>query len=378
MCNILILPPYSMINREEFENMCYNNWHSWGLVTKIDGKLDIQKVVPQSGEIDADEIEKIWKLLDRDQEFERILHVRHNTAGATTLENAHPFDVYYDPKSGRQVVFMHNGTMYEYKSKKVTQNSYGVYTTDDDLDGPSDSKNFVDKILTPMLASADYGNGHGDICNKMFHLIMSKMFPSGNRGLLIASDQPDLLLGDWKTIKDSNGKEIKTANTDYFKDVTRGPENDRRKEREKLAREAERRSASPAKTNTNKTGQTVVPLKDFVFNKHSIYRLNDSMANLTDDWSVWDRSHAMYLGGATRDELEELYSNKNVCLIVMDWIFADYYSVNKELNDLDDKHQRQASYINSLHSKLKTAGIDLENLEVEKLVDMVTANTKAA
>lgn len=359
--------------------MCYNNWHSWGLVTRIDGKLDIIKKVPESGEIDQEEIEVIWKLLERDQEFERILHVRHNTAGATSIDNCHPYPVYYNESSGREIVFMHNGTMYEYKSKVTVPNQWGTgFVTEDDPDGPSDSKNFVDQILTPMLTTQDYGNGHGDVNSKFFVKILGKIWPTGNRGLIIPNDQNLVFLGDWKKIKGENDMDIWSSNDDYFHKVTRGPESQRREEREKKAREAERARTSAFTAGTN--NPEVTPLSSFNFNQHSIYNLSTTLDNITYDWKLWDRDCAVTLGGATREELEFLYSDKESCLTVMDWIFGDYHELYQEHNDLEDKHQRQATYINQLHGKLRAAGVDNDilGMDNDKLADMVSLNVKAA
>lgn len=381
MCNILILPPYGMPVREKFENMCYNNWHSWGIVTRIDGKLDVVKKVPASGEIDAEEIEVIWKLLERDQEFERILHVRHNTAGATSLDNCHPYDVFYDPSNGRQVLFMHNGTMYEYKSKITVPNQWNTgFITEDDPDGLSDSKNFVDQILTPMLCSQDYGEGHGDVNSKFFIKLIGKLWPSGNRGLIIPNDQNLVFLGEWKKIKGENDIEIWSSNDDYFHKVTRGPESQRREEREKKAREAERARAFDFTASGSNGVREITPLSSFNFNKHSIYNLTCTLDNITYDWTLWDRDTAVSIGGATRDELEALHSDKESCLTVMDWIFGDYYELYQDYNDLEDKHKRQATYINQLHGKLRAAGIDNDILSMDnnELADMVILNTKAA
>ena len=90
---------------------------------------------------------------------------------------------------------------------------------EDDDDGPSDTRNYVEKVLIPYLTSTDHGNGHGDINHPFTKFAMNKFFPGGNRGILICNDQPFVLLGDWKEIKNSNGDTIKTSNTDYFDEV---------------------------------------------------------------------------------------------------------------------------------------------------------------
>ena len=152
MCNILLLKPGQMPYKEEFINMCYNNWHSYGLVVKVDGKLDIKRHVPES-EIDPLEL---WNLIEKDRQYERLVHVRHTTAGATNLDNCQPFDVFYQEHKGKNptnIVFAHNGTLYDYKSKKWDDKGIQM----DDPDGPSDTKNFVDQVLIPFITASDFG-----------------------------------------------------------------------------------------------------------------------------------------------------------------------------------------------------------------------------
>src|SRR5690242_17622380 len=145
MCKIVILKKGQMLPFDKLQNAVWNNWHSYGIVVKGPKKFDIFKKVADGddGEISADEIQDI---LAKNQEFDRFLHVRHNTAGATDEGNTHPMTVYRDKH--RQVEFMHNGTLYEYKSKKPSAD--GKSLVDDDS-GPSDTRNFADEVLIPYL-----------------------------------------------------------------------------------------------------------------------------------------------------------------------------------------------------------------------------------
>ena len=142
MCNIIILKPGQMPVKSDLFNMCYNNWHSFGLVSEVDGKLDVVREVPENNEVDP---ERVLKLLSDNRQYKRYLHVRHNTVGATSLENTHPFDVYYDSKSGRTVLFMHNGTLHEYKGSYIG-GAYQSYSTSDNT-GDSDTKRFTEEVL---------------------------------------------------------------------------------------------------------------------------------------------------------------------------------------------------------------------------------------
>lgn len=362
MCNILWLKAGQMpLNKDEFWNMCYNNWHSYGISVVVDGRLDTKRVVPTSGEIDPQEV---WDTILRDRQYERFLHVRHTTAGLTNVENCHPFDVFYQERKGehpRDVKFMHNGTLYEYKSKKLSDTG-SSHLVDDDS-GPSDTQNYVNRVLIPYLTSIDVGNGKGDISSPLVRDLLRKFWPlTGNRGLLYSGDQEPVLLGDWKKMKASDGSDIISANDDYFDKVTRGPEKERRE-----AAEAERKktitATSVSSFRTSAAGVPVnipadiVPFTRFDFSfkdrRSGLYDLKTSFAHILGDWNVWDRGTAVALGAATVDELTELYDkDKKGTIQLMDWIFADYAQMYDEYNEINDKHKKATDRIATIQGEL--------------------------
>lgn len=349
MCNIIILEPGQMPIRDEFDNMCYNNWHAFGLVTFIDGKLDIQK----KAFTDTDEInpQVLWDLLKRDIQYRRVLHVRHMTAGNNNIENAHPFDVFYSDK--RNVQFMHNGTLYNYKSKKKTESG----TIMDDDTGPSDSKNFVDKVLTPYLSAMDFGNGHGDIRHPMVWQLLDQFWTSGttNRGLLLSSDQGYVTLGTWKKRKDDAGGEYITANDDYFTATTRGPEFARREASRKAA-ESKKSNYKAATSNSSTSLVPITPLSAFPNLGKPIYgffTVQDSFKNLLQDWSIYDRENAVTVGAMTKEELLELMKEPNDAIFLMDLIFTDYARMYEELLESEAKHVRATKLIAQLQAPKK-------------------------
>lgn len=333
--------------------MCYNNWHSWGMVTEIDGKLDVQRHVPESGEIDPEEV---WKAVEKDIEFRRYLHVRHTTAGKTDLSNCHPFDVYYDPKSGRQVLFMHNGTLHMYKSRKP--GTYANSWVDDD-DGPSDTQNFVNDVLIPFVAQADYGNGRGDITSSSLKILLSKFWATANRGLLISNKDPFLLLGksEWKEIEAEDGKgTVWSANDTYFDKVTRGPEFDRReaaeKERLRLENLEKEKAISVGKERAQASSSNGIVVSGPIVrsnlvdvtrrSRHPFFDLSESVKELLNDWDFYgdDREGRAALGYMTDEELAVLYGEKDTCIWVMDYMFTDYAAMKDELDQALDKKQK--------------------------------------
>lgn len=347
MCNILVLKPGQMIPQEDFWNMCYNNWHSYGLITRVDGKLDVQKHVPESGEIDP---QVLWDLVKRDIQFERILHVRHNTAGATSLENCHPIPIYFDPKTGKQIEFMHNGTLYQYKSKKYTTDG----KVEDDPDGPSDTANFATQIIQPLVAGSNFGTGRGDIQHEFFKRVIREFWPStGNRGILIANDQAPFLFGDWKKTKAEDGSEVITANTDYFSTVSRGPEYARREAFRKQAEE-QRRRESLSSPSSNESLVPVTRVDEFNFSgPKTDFELPTSIKNIFDDWNVWSREGSAALGCLTKDELGELYLDKETTLHLMDWVFTDYYNLYEEFVELEEDKEKATKHIATMAEELK-------------------------
>jgi hypothetical protein len=353
MCKIVCLQPGQQVPRVNLENACYNNWHSFGLVTLDKGrqkypKMDIIKAAED--EVDPNEVEKLLK--EYAHTF-RILHVRHNTAGASTLENAHPFDVYEDD-TGLKIVFMHNGTLYDYKSKKTE----GQKVIDDDS-GPSDTKNFVDRVLTPFC-NVDFGSGLGDIDNDLFRRVVDKHWPSagGNRGVLISNRHQPYFLGDWKTV-DLGGQKILCSNDSYWYSVQRGPEHTRRLVREEMLKQEAKEKAQETTRTPREIGPTTNPyvlLREWISQiraKHPAYNLKESICDLINDWDIWDRDcAAQSLPYMTREELYQLYDHKEDFVSIADWVFSDYGALYEEYNKLDEKKKAAEKMISEMKKEI--------------------------
>lgn len=347
MCNIIVLQPGQMPVYSEFETMCWNNWHAFGLVTIVDGKLDIVKENFVDKEIDP---KTIWNLLQKDRQFKRILHVRHITAGANTMENTHPFEVYYDDK--RHVVFMHNGTLHQYKPKK--QAEYGTFEVDDP-DGPSDTKNFADRIIIPALSAMNFGNGFGDVQGEFLKKVLKEFWAIDNRGILISNNQEPLLLGEWKKRKDADGGEFLTANDSYFDKVTRGPEFTRREARRK-AEEEKAAKKSNNKAATSSGTKEVAKLSDYPSLHKSVrepFRPSESFKELLNDWDVFDRDGMAALAAMTHAEIKEFLSFGDDSVWFFDIMIQDYAKMFEEYEAEVMKHENATRIIASLKEELK-------------------------
>lgn len=367
MCAIIYLKPGQLLPFDKLQNACYNNWHSYGLVVKIDGQLDITKKVPESGEISAEEIQK---LLVDNQDYERYLHVRHNTAGTTTVENAHPFDVYYHKKGNhtRQIVFMHNGTLHAYKSKKHDEKAQLV----DDDSGPSDTKNYVDKVLIPAVSGMNFGDGPGNIHHPLFKkFIGTDWYDSNNRGILIASDQHHLTLGNsWSSKAFEQGAEtILISNDDYFAAVKRGPEFNRRLVREQEEKQrAERERVAKLSSSVVQKGKAkaaasatpITELKNFQFDKKPFFELTTKVEEIINDWDFYDRNFMIAVGYLSSDEIDTLYKDESSCKAVMAQVFTDYASLYEEFVEQEEKKDAGTKMIASLKKEIE---------RLEKLLD---------
>ncbi len=353
MCVIISFQPHQMISKAELQTACFNNWHSFGLVTRIDNKLDIKRVLPKSGEVDPNQV---FQMLEKDIQFERHLHLRHNTAGATTLENTHPFDVFYDPTTGEQLVFMHNGTLYDYKSKKL--NEYNVAIDDDS--GPSDTKNFVDEVLVPYC-QVDYGTGKGDVTNKNFVRLIRKFWPlTSNRGVLISATKGPLFLGEWKT-HESEGTKLKVSNDDYFKTVQRGPEAARRFQAAEAAKKAaESKGAKPkVATKTMSSVVEVARLQDHQANRQVFtLELSESLKNITNDWDVWSPEGLRALAYATKAEFEELYSSKHDTVMILDLLAVEFEKQMQANEKMGEKLKKAELRIERMANELRAQKIE--------------------
>ena len=348
MCSIVHLKANVKMPEEALFNAVYNNWHSYGLVTKIDGKLLIQRVVPKDGEIDPEEVARE---LHKNQEYERFLHLRHNTAGTTSLENCHPFDILYSD-NGPHVVWMHNGTMHEYKSREYDTKAQKF--VDDDT-GPSDTQNFTNDVLIPYTSAMNFGGGVGDISHPLYRKAMNKLFPVSNRGVIISNLADPFFLGDWKKIT-KQGVEFYASNDEYFDKTIRGPKFERDKKAAEEARKQHEASRfrSPAGQKASSFGpRTIEDINNYASvlgreteKPHRFFELKDSINAILADYRVYEAEGAAALANLTKPEFEALMQNKDVVDLFMyafhefQELFFAKLKLEEEFKKVEEKHSR--------------------------------------
>lgn len=209
MCVIMAFAPGAMMNKEQFFNAVYNNWHGYGLILKDENnKTQLIKGFDEKGT----DPEALWKLMEDNKDLQRFLHVRHSTKGSTDETNVQPFPVYNS--SSREIYFMHNGTL----------SGFGDYSKT----GKSDTLEFCEKILQPALLAWTGPNGKADYSDEVFvKLIIDKQWSTGSTGLFVSNFQDPKRIGyGWKLYEhpdSSSSGEIWVSNTLYFEKVSRGP-----------------------------------------------------------------------------------------------------------------------------------------------------------
>ena len=239
MCVIFHFQPQATMDKQSFVNSVHNNWHGYGLILKDgNGKLQVFKDCPEEG----NNPEMLWKMLEDNKDIERYLHIRHATKGAVGLMNTQPFTVYNSNK--REVLFMHNGTLH----------GFGDGWNNPKPEDKSDTLDFCEKILQPILLHFHGENGKGDYTNEIFlKKIIEKHWTSGSKGLFVSNDLEPIYYGHGWSIFDNSEEnkekpKVFVSNTDYFKEIKRGPFFEAL---QKEKREAEEKARLEANQNAN-------------------------------------------------------------------------------------------------------------------------------
>ena len=203
MCVIIHLKPKVVIPDHNLDNAIKNNPHGFGLIAASRQGLRVIHNVKKGKETELNEVKKVLKEhINKD----RYLHLRYNTRGETSIENAHPFQVYGTKKN--DVWMMHNGTFHGYGEAGK---------------GYSDTYIFNEDILKPLISRLKFRDGFVDVNDPLITEIVDKYCGANNRVLLINKDNQPNFIGNWDDIEiKSEGIEFKASNNTYFNSVTRG------------------------------------------------------------------------------------------------------------------------------------------------------------
>lgn len=309
MCVIIQLLPGVMVPEEKLYNAVWNNPDGWGIISRKDGKAKVIRGYTEEGTDPKTVQDHLEKLKDT----ERFLHVRNRTDGTLGIDNTQPFEVLNTKE--RQVYFMHNGVLGDFKPSTVNNiKTCKHYLEPDrlDLQEYSDSARFVELVLKPLSKKMDF-----DFDDPIFINLINNFWATyGNRGLLVANEGSPLFLnpGDWKVF-DGEGGKYRASNDSYFDKLTRGPEFRRREEERKKREEEEkaknqtlvtaREAAEKRYPNLfgKKEGVTVVDNE--VFNQKC--RINKSaLGDFWEDYEIWNPEGYRALGALTSKEVDDL------------------------------------------------------------------------
>ena len=204
MCVIIHLKPKCSIPDFNLENAVRNNPHGFGIIAATPKGLRVEHHVDPKNETEPDQVKKVLKKYFN---YDRYLHLRYNTRGDTSLSNAHPFKVYETTKNN--VWLMHNGTI----------TGFGEITK-----GDSDTKAFVDEVVSPLVERLKFRNGFIDVNDPLLTMLIEKYVGGGNRVMLINSDNKPNFIGRWTemVIKGQEEIEFLASNDTYFNEVVRG------------------------------------------------------------------------------------------------------------------------------------------------------------
>jgi hypothetical protein len=240
MCSIFQLLEGYTIPKELLFNAMHNNEHGYGILLKDNKTKKIKLISKLTTEPEVDEV---YKILKDNEDCERWVHLRNQSAGEVNTDNVQPFHVFHSNK--RDVFWMHNGTIYtgglDYSDAIKDRLVVELDTKKD-----SDSRVFAFSKIQPFINHWKGEKGFGDIHDSLFVEHFRKLWSSGwGRSVFVSSDQPALLLSanSWEEIDDGNGGTFTASNDTYFKKLTRG--------KLYLKQEAERR-AKEAEENKNK------------------------------------------------------------------------------------------------------------------------------
>lgn len=324
MCNIVMLGEGVSIPYPKFENMVHNNPHGFGLILKDkkNKKLQVIRRCPPAG----NDPKEIYDLLEDNKDIERYLHVRWRTDGPIDIDNTHPFPAYISDT--RQVYFMHNGVLNDYKPSqgRVTWMN-GVKTQEEEAENTSDSKKFNDEFLAPYLLTSSGANGKADINDPIFHKIIHKFWGNGDsKGLLICNDLESVQINTskWHEL-DLGGGKFWSSNNTYFDNLIRGPvyEEKKKKREEEEARQRASKFQSGVSVNRSNKG-IITDLKDLDLKAREIK--SEELFNIFEDYNIWDEEGMAALNNITPLQFEELVKKSPEEAVNLLLTLTGYYS----------------------------------------------------
>ena len=206
MCNILFLPKNTPISVEPIRNMVINNPDGYGLLVK-DSDGTVREAI-KSFDKNGTNPDQVIHYLKTNKDKDRLLHVRFNTVGESSLENTHPFVVHRFKE--RTIFMMHNGTMYDFKPPANA----------DHVKDWSDSRFFANTFANSFFENhVPKGNYSKGIAKS----ILSKFVGGTSKVVFWGSGLEPMFIGPWIFKHNTDGTvNYVTSNEDYFDKIIHG------------------------------------------------------------------------------------------------------------------------------------------------------------
>lgn len=339
MCNIMFLPPGVNIPLDKLKTVVYNNPHGYGLILK-DKQAERLQVIRKCWPV-ADPKE-IHDLLEDNKDIERYLHVRWRTDGPIDMDNTHPFPSFIS--DSRQVYFMHNGILHEYKPKGETFTYENNVKITHPGESVSDSRKFNDEFLAPYLLRHEGNEGKADINDPIFQKVLDKMWTSGSKGLLVSNNQDPVFINikAWRELDFGEGK-FWSSNDDYFDKLIRGPvfeEVKKKKEEEDRKERQARFHEGPS--GTARYGRPLTNLKDVNLKNKEI--LSEDLDRIFEDYDIWTEKGLCALENITEVEMASFVEKSPVraveLLVHVTSVFAQLYGKYERLKEHVNKGRK--------------------------------------
>lgn len=359
MCAIIYLPIGCMIPQDKLFNVVHNNSDGFGIIFRKDNELELSRGLWMDPE-------DMYKLLLKEVDKERYVHVRNNTAGETSLDNVHPFYVLDTPE--RKVLFMHNGTLHKYKPVIRTVYVNGVQVTEGTDAKDSDSKRYVEEFLKPLVSKFHGKEGVGDITDPMLQQLISMSWEANSKGILVASDLDPHFINEktWTTHDCEDDKEKKwySSNNSYFSAVTRGPLFEQRK----LEEEARKREEAQKAYSFQADKKDVHKLQNIDLTTNTTKKAVDALGKAFRSVDIWETENLVKIANLTNAELEmaqERYPAEFAALVCFMFdrfketydenvaLKADNALVENQLETVRNKHESASLRIEALTKQLR-------------------------
>jgi predicted glutamine amidotransferase len=183
MCVIINRQPNVTIEYEKIQSACKVNPDGFGFAFVEDKSIIIIKEFDPKG----NDPEKVARLLEDYKDYAVSLHLRFSTVGEKNADNCHPYVTCMKDHDGVDVVFMHNGTLSDFKYKDSRM---------------SDSYHFNEEVVRPLFQRiAAFDTPESALNDPLFKTILTKYAGASSVFNILDSEGNILVINEDKGVK---------------------------------------------------------------------------------------------------------------------------------------------------------------------------------